>query len=70
MGYTLPYAPRTMTRSDLFQAFHSIHFKWDLLASSSLDPFTLVDRNLSPVPDNRLKTDDSLSYVQESILNV
>ena len=62
----LPYVPKTMTKSKLFQAFYSIQLRWESLACSGLQPVTLLNPILGPIPDDCLKADRSLSYVYDT----
>jgi hypothetical protein len=64
----LPYVLKTMTESELFQAFYSIRLRWESLACGGLQPVTLLNPILGPIPNDCLKADRSLSYVHDAIL--
>jgi hypothetical protein len=50
---TIPYVPRTLTKSELLQAFYSTRFKLESIVDKSIQPVTLVNLNLCPYKMSR-----------------
>jgi hypothetical protein len=66
----IPYQPRVMSKSELFHSYAMIMGKWqkDTIMGQQ-QPFCLQVDSLTPLRSSVLRTDDSLSYFQESILD-
>jgi hypothetical protein len=61
----IPYQPRIMSKLELFHAYHIIMAKWKVHQPNDLRVNSLV-----PLPISFLKIDDSLSYFEDSVLDL
>lgn len=61
----IPYRPRIMSKLELFYAYHIIMAKW-----KAHQPNDLRVNSLVPLPVSLLQADDSLSYFEDSVLNL
>jgi hypothetical protein len=59
------YQPRIMSKLELFHTYHIIIAKW-----KAHQPNDLRVNSLVPLPISFLKIDDSLSYFEDSVLDL